>query len=420
MRDRTVTVRVDEPVIFVNQAEANILESIRTFVGGDDPSAEGVCTLKKHYEHCMAWIVLRAVHGAAMRYRTAGARYQKNVPDVYTPVDDTTSVLSEGVRFLEDDRGRRLGVQTAPSQRYGHLLLNIHCRREHLDAAETFLREVHREMGELRGLVLNSDGESITLDRAYRWDDLIAPREVVCALRRFVEEPLRRRQEFEKHRVPLKRGVLLYGPPGNGKTLTCRILAGVCGVNVIHATMKDMPPFQESIVGEVYELARAISPCIVVWEDVDIIGADRSGAGGITHVLADLLNELDGFERNHNIVTLATTNREEVMDEALANRPGRFDLKLRFGNPDTEQRIRLLRLFTRDYAVDEDVRLEDVAARLEGCSGAHVREAVQRSVVAAMERGEYTGDDRVRVTRANLDAAIVDFKQKGTFIGFGK
>lgn len=153
--------------------------------------------------------------------------------------------------------------------------------------------------------------------------------------KRLVEEntilSFRKLRQLKNYGLRTRRGIILYGNPGNGKTSICRYISRkLPGVTRIWVTSWHMNP---SDISDAFRIARKFSPSIIFFEDLDTVGVSRRLAGGINPILGKLLNEMDGITSNDGIVVVATTNDIHVLDEALANRPGRFDLKIHIGNP---------------------------------------------------------------------------------------
>ncbi|HLD39017.1 MAG TPA: ATP-binding protein [archaeon] len=137
--------------------------------------------------------------------------------------------------------------------------------------------------------------------------------------------------KLRAHKLKTKRGIILYGSPGNGKTSICRwISQNSPDVTRIWITGWEM---RSCNISELFDIARKLAPSIIFLEDLDTAGISRHLTGRINPLLGSLLNEMDGIEKNDGIVVIATTNNIYALDEALANRPGRFDLKIHIGNP---------------------------------------------------------------------------------------
>ena len=222
--------------------------------------------------------------------------------------------------------------------------------------------------------------------------------------------------EFDRRRLDLKRlgqstrkGVLLYGPPGAGKTHVIGYIAS----NLPERTTVLITAEQVRNLGRYMTLARTLQPSIVVLEDVDLVGRSRESMNSPnTEVLLNrLLNEMDGLRDDADILFILTTNRPEEIEEALASRPGRVDEAIEIANPDGECRARLVGLYGRHLDF-EDGAIEAFVERSEGASAAFVKEMVRRLAQAALvagrgnrvERGDVVpileqASDRVRIGR---------------------
>lgn len=185
-----------------------------------------------------------------------------------------------------------------------------------------------------------------------------------------------------------KRGLLLYGPPGTGKTLTARYLMG----RLVERTVIVLTGASLGAIGPAAGLARRLQPAMLILEDVDLVAHDRAHGPMGNPLLFELLNELDGIGEDADIVVVLTTNRAELLEPALAARPGRVDLAVELPLPGPEERRRLLEL----YAAPLDVALDDwgpVVDRTEGTPASFVRELVRTAALTAAERGEDVLDD---------------------------
>jgi hypothetical protein len=180
----------------------------------------------------------------------------------------------------------------------------------------------------------------------------------------------------------LKRGLLLYGPPGTGKTHTVRYLSGrLTGTTVILLTGRSIR-FVESAA----TLARRLQPSMVVLEDVDLIAMDRDFTDGANPLLFTLLDAMDGVGADADVRFVLTTNRADILEHALADRPGRVDLAIEIPRPDAVCREQLLRLYARDVVFDGSV--SGVVAATEGVTASYIKELVRRAVLAALRAGQ--------------------------------
>jgi transitional endoplasmic reticulum ATPase len=237
-------------------------------------------------------------------------------------------------------------------------------------------------------------------------------------LRESVEWPLTYDRLFEETNTEPPSGVLLYGPPGTGKTLLARALAGETDVNFVRV---DGPEIVDRYVGEsekairkVFERARQAAPSIVFFDEIDAITAARgTGQNEVTErVVSQLLTELDGMRENPNLVVLAATNRKDQIDPALL-RPGRLDTHVLVGEPDLEAREKILAVHAGDKPLADDVDLSDLAAELEGYTGADLEALVRTASMKAIREVATAYDpeeaneraDEVLIERRHLETA---------------
>lgn len=229
---------------------------------------------------------------------------------------------------------------------------------------------------------------------------LVLPAEVLERLERQVLRFSRYAPKLLERGHHLRRGVLLYGPPGTGKTLTVTHLVHMMpDRTTILVTGRGVGLFDQACA-----LARRLQPATVVLEDVDLIAEAREYGSDdqCAPMLFELLNEMDGLSADADIIFLLTTNRADVLEPALVERPGRVDLAVRIPLPDRDCRRRLFRL----YADDDGARLEKLpsfVAQTEGVSAAFVRELLRRATLIALERGaEHAADEDVQAALSEL------------------
>ena len=180
----------------------------------------------------------------------------------------------------------------------------------------------------------------------------------------------------------LKRGLLLHGPPGTGKTHTVRYLtARLADSTVILLTGRSI-----RFIDQAAALARRLQPSMVVLEDVDLVATDRDYTPNGNPLLFSLLDAMDGVGADADVTFVLTTNRADILETALADRPGRVDLAVEIPRPDADCRERLLRVYVRDLILDAD--LAPVVAGTEGVTASFVKEMIRRTVLASLRAGE--------------------------------
>ena len=245
--------------------------------------------------------------------------------------------------------------------------------------------------------------------------------DVKRTLERAVTWPLTYAPLFEAAATDPPTGLLLYGPPGTGKTLLARAIAAESEVNFIHVAGPELLDRyvgeSEKSVREVFDRARQAAPSILFFDEIDALATNRDSLGsdsGVTErVVSQLLTEMDNAADNPNLVVLAATNRRDALDPALL-RPGRLETHIEVPAPDIEARRAILDVHVRDKPLSSDIDLTDVAAHMDGYSGADVaavcREAALRAIqeVASAYEGTEANEhaDEILVTREHFDAAL--------------
>ncbi|MFD1722584.1 AAA family ATPase [Amnibacterium endophyticum] len=247
-------------------------------------------------------------------------------------------------------------------------------------------RRLMHERSVLRGQVLTlvasggfgEDGESVFVEREpVAEDDVVLAPGVLPTVRRHVLGIAEHRDALLGAGQHLKRGVLLYGPPGTGKTLTVRHLIGAAeGVTVVLLTGPAI-----RYIGEATDLARGLQPAMVVLEDIDLVAMDR-GHFGPQPLLFAVLDALDGIDGDADVTFLMTTNRVDVLEEALAQRPGRVDLAVEIPRPDAAARRRLFALYAARLPLSPHA-VERAADRAAGTTASFAKELMRRVVLAA-------------------------------------
>ena len=232
-----------------------------------------------------------------------------------------------------------------------------------------------------------------------RWSDIGGQHEIKKSLKQAVEWPFKYPEEMSRLGIEPKKGLLLYGPPGCSKTLTAKAVATESRLNFLAVKGAELLSMyvgeSERAVREVFRKARAASPSILFFDEIDAIGGrrDRKEGGGGLNVLTTLLNELDGIEVLKGVFVLAATNKPEVLDEALM-RPGRLDTLLYVGPPDYEARLEILAIRIKKMDIGDDVPLEWLAEKTDGYSGAELVSVCQKAGYAALEEQEREGGGR--------------------------
>jgi hypothetical protein len=243
--------------------------------------------------------------------------------------------------------------------------------------------------------------------------EVVLPDGVLELVERQVLGIARHRASLQASGQHLKRGVLLHGPPGTGKTQTVRHLLGrLDGVTVVVLSGEALGAIREAC-----SIARVLQPAAIVVEDVDLIAEERGFGPGAHPLLFQLLNEMDGLGEDVDVAFILTTNRADLLEPALAARPGRVDQAVHIPTPDAAGRHRLLDLYRRNLDLRAD--LGPVVQRTEGVTASFLKELLRRAALAAAEGTSATGESDApapivvedRHLRAALDELFDDRHQ---------
>jgi transitional endoplasmic reticulum ATPase len=208
------------------------------------------------------------------------------------------------------------------------------------------------------------------------WSSVGGLEETKQMLREAVEWPLTNPDAFDRMGIRPPRGVLLFGPPGTGKTMLAKAVATESRANFISIkgpeVLSKWVGDSEKAVREIFKKARQVAPCIVFLDEIDSLAPKRS-ISSQNHVSERLVNQIltsmDGIEEMNGVIVLAATNRPDMLDPALL-RTGRFDRLLFIGPPGPEERVAILRIHTKGMPLKKDVDLAALAQRTEGYTGA--------------------------------------------------
>jgi hypothetical protein len=332
------------------------------------------------------------------------------------PDGETVECLRVAIILVRDADGRSAILFRGPDQEDGrdHTSVEVIASREGVGAQiAARLGELAVEHNVYRGQVV-SFGHSMfgrhgSILRFHHREplaagELILPPATFEDLRRQVVGVALHRDRLRSAGQHLKRGLLLYGPPGVGKTHTVRYLVG----ELTDTTIVQLTGDTLSAIKQACSVARTLQPAMIVVEDVDLIAQQRDMYEGGAPLLFMLLNEMDGLDEDADVVFLLTTNRADLLEDALASRPGRVDQAVHIDLPDRQARRRLVELYRRTLELDES-RLDSVLDRTEGVTASFLKELLRRAAVVAADRDSAAdAPNGVHVSADDLDAALDD------------
>jgi len=226
---------------------------------------------------------------------------------------------------------------------------------------------------------------------AVTYEDIGGIKEIIHKVREMIELPLRHPELFERLGIEPPKGVLLYGPPGCGKTLLAKAVANESGANFISISgpeiMSKWYGESEKRVREIFEEAEKNAPSIIFIDEIDAIAPKREEVTGEVErrVVSQLLTCMDGLKKRGNVIVIAATNRINAIDPAL-RRAGRFDREIEFPVPDRNGRLEILKIHTRNMPLDKDVDLEWLADVTYGYVGADIWALCKEAAMSALRR----------------------------------
>ncbi|QGG46296.1 ATP-binding protein [Heliorestis convoluta] len=331
--------------------------------------------------------------------------------------------------------GRIVGVTRKPSvSARGRADMDTSVTGQYADVARRKADEARNRPSERSG----QEESAATLAKSENLDDIIEPvkltkktsyqdvgglKEEIRLLREAVELPLRYPELVQDLGIKPPKGVLLYGPPGCGKTLLAQAVAQEVEATFFSVKgpefLSPMHGQSEKRLRQLFAQAEKKAPSIIFFDEIDAFAFDRSRATATFEatLVAQFLSLMDGFDRRGQVVVIATTNRLDILDRALL-RPGRFDYRIRVRLPELADREQILRLHTTKMPLDEHVQIQELAEKTSGYTGADIAALCAKAALIAVSRA--LGQDmnrwpaaldkdissRIRVTTADFTEAL--------------
>lgn len=328
-----------------------------------------------------------------------------------------------GYLFLVHKDGSKKLVVKIEDEGFERHKLQVFARSEDREVAESFLsglREYSTEHNVFKGKRITPSLSHVKVGKEYKWNSVILPKETKAELVKNLDLLFDNVELYRTNKLTFKRGLILKGPPGTGKTLIGKVLCSSSHVTTfIWVTPGDLVESRKIRI--ICELARELSPTILFLEDVDLYGSHREKEN--RGVLGELMNQLDGLTENEFIAVVATTNNVDEVEDALRNRPGRFDRIIDVGLPDHECRSAMFRSFLSEINVEVenfDKLLDILSEKTDGFTGAHVKELVNSAIMSAIEDKSYGADKKivVKVKHFQDNIEVVRTKKIQASVGF--
>jgi cell division protease FtsH len=387
-------------------------ETINRFLGEKSWVAE-TYTTRWYYGNLLAWTVKCVIKSRGWKIMSV-LGYSLDEPvirDIQTDYTKFESCVLDGQFLLEKNNIRLIIILGASNS------VQIEAGEKHHRLVKSFIRSIGDFLNKhnfYRGKNLNFNGGISFLNAGQRdWDSVILDPAMKKEIRLNTIGFLRNCSQLEKYGVPPKRGIILAGEPGTGKTIVCKALMSEAeNITCIATTADGM--VMGGYIPELFSVAQALSPSIIFIEDIDFIGQERHDSYRGTPPLISLLAEMDGIAEKNAIVTVATSNSFEMLDKALSERPSRFDRVFRITRPAYQQRDELVKHISQKIPLSEDVR-EYIVEETNGFTPAQIQEVLHGMVIARSAQGE----DIVQFSRRDVDStiALLNIRRTGT-MGF--
>jgi cell division protease FtsH len=327
--------------------------------------------------------------------------YEYRIQQEPVQISQTSSVMLPvfGTFFVSDETGAKIIVKVDFGHEFNACTVVVMASPSAKMSAEKFLRSLDMSIEEndiyykqcltfLRGFL------GFTSIRDTEWNDIVLKPGVIQEIRDNSIGVIENMDKLSAIGMVPSRNMILISPPGMAKTTIFRAISHETEqATRIWCTGKSIQ--DASDVTSLFEAARSLAPCIVFIEDMDLFGRNRGQLSGHeSHVLNEFLACLDGMHQNSGIIIMASTNDIQSMDEALVDRPGRFDVKIEIPHPDEFDRSKMLSLFLLrvnakpDSSVTKDT-LKTVVDMTDGLTGAYIKELVNATVIRAVARGNF-------------------------------
>jgi cell division protease FtsH len=382
---------------------------------GKGPRCVEAYSATHYYGKLLAWTVNCITKSPGWKTVSVhGCSFDKPVyRDIQTDYARFESCMTNGQMLVEKE-GIRLVITIVIT---GAGSVQIEAGEEHHEPVKKLVQDISdflKEHNFFRKKKISFDGEISFLNAGQiDWDSVVLNPAMKREIRLNTIGFLKNCARSAKYGVPPKRGIILAGEPGTGKTMICKALISeaneiTCITTSAHGILR------EEYISDLFAIAQDLSPSIVFVEDLDFIGQERYDSYHGNPPLIALLAEMDGITEKTAIVTVATSNCFERLDKALSERPSRFDRVFRITRPNSEQRAELVKHISEKIPLSEDVS-EYIVKVTNDFTPAQLQEVLHGMVMSHIDMEEET----IQFNRSDVDSAIswINIKKKGV-IGF--
>ena len=373
----------------------------------------------RYYGELLTWALKRYMEREGWQVaQTLGYHSREPVYiDVNTDCNQRENLLMDGQMLLTRENIRLVVTLDINLRWRSSVLVEGPSRRtEKISRFVTGVTATAKEQNFYRGKKIEFVGRLRFLELSGRsWESIILDDGIKREIKANTISFLSRREFWGKYGIPLKRGVLLAGEPGTGKTIICKaLMAEAEGITCITTSAYVLD--DDNYITELYELAQDLSPSLVFIEDIDLIGQNRTEYGYQKGpALMSLLAVLDGVEEKKGIVTVATTNCLETLDKALSKRPSRFDRVIKLSHPLLPERTELISRLCQKIPLDGPTQ-DYIARKADGCTPAQLQEIIYSLAIEHTEG--ISGSPHSSISKDDVDHVISKINGRDRQLGF--
>jgi cell division protease FtsH len=414
--------REDTALSRLAQARAKRADLAESFLGGGK-KIEVPVVVQHYYENLLALALKAYLKSEKWKVVRVLGLHKDSRPD-YNEINigpgKRINVLTRG-RLLLSRADSRLSVRIKFTRHGERAWIAVEGPASIKNEVRGFAADIDKIVKKLqlyKGQKIKYNGSLEFLQPGARtWDDLSLLPELKEELMANTVGFLKRSRELARYGIPRKRGLILAGKPGTGKTLISKVLmSNSPGITCLAADPALL--VHARYIRELYDIAGDLKPSIVFLEDIDLIGESRSGPGARGDALNELLDILDGVKECSEVVTIATTNYAEALDDALSQRPSRFDRIITMRPPGRELRREIVRNLCRRIPLDQAVQ-DHVVSMTEGYTPAQVQEVIYGLVI--QHKSLYEIRKGYSFTREEVDSVLRRISRRNSEpIGFKK
>jgi cell division protease FtsH len=385
------------------------IDVIKTFLGKEPWAVEAYSTAH-YYGNLLAWTVkfITTLSGWEVVSNHGYSQADPVFRDVQTDYTKNESCLIDGVMLVKK-QGVRLVITVCT--RHGYIEIKAGEGEEHHDLVKKVIKDVAdllKEHNFYRNKTISFNGEISFLNVGQvEWASVVMDAAMKNEIRLNTIGFLNNCARFIKYGIPPKRGIILAGEPGTGKTMACKALISEADkITCIVTNAYGM--VHEGYISDLFAIAQDLSPSLIFMEDLDSIGQERYGAYRGSALLVALLAEMDGIAEKTAVVTVATTNNYQALDKALRERPQRFDRLFQITRPNAQLRAEIVEHVSEKIILSDDVK-EYIVKVSNGLTPAQLQEVIFGMVISHIGK-----EEEMHFTRVDADLSIGWLKMKET------